>query len=74
MAQTGEPFQRLNVAQGKDAYDKQGAVWIDVREPAEWQRGRIPGAKLVVLDDLGHVPQEEDPARTVAEVRRFLGS
>jgi pimeloyl-ACP methyl ester carboxylesterase len=34
----------------------------------------IPGAKLVVFDDLGHVPQEEDPARTVAEVRRFLGS
>ncbi len=33
----------------------------------------IPGAKLVVLDDLGHVPQEEDPARTLAEVRRFLG-
>ncbi len=33
----------------------------------------IPRAKLVVFDDLGHVPQEEDPARTVAEVRRFLG-
>jgi pimeloyl-ACP methyl ester carboxylesterase len=33
----------------------------------------IPGAKLVVFDGLGHVPQEEDPARTVAEVKRFLG-
>jgi pimeloyl-ACP methyl ester carboxylesterase len=33
----------------------------------------IRGAKLVVFDDLGHVPQEEDPARTVAEVKRFLG-
>jgi pimeloyl-ACP methyl ester carboxylesterase len=33
----------------------------------------IPGAKLVDFDDLGHVPQEEDPVRTVAEVRRFLG-
>lgn len=32
----------------------------------------IAGAKLVVFDDLGHVPQEEDPVRTVAEVRRFL--
>jgi pimeloyl-ACP methyl ester carboxylesterase len=32
----------------------------------------IPGAKLVVFEDLGHVPHEEDPARTVAEVRRFL--
>ena len=32
----------------------------------------IAGARLVVFDDLGHVPQEEDPARTVAEVQRFL--
>jgi len=34
----------------------------------------IAGSKLVMFDNLGHVPQEEDPARTVAEVRRFLGS
>lgn len=34
----------------------------------------IAGAKLVVFDTLGHVPQEEDPVATVAEVRRFLGS
>lgn len=34
----------------------------------------IPGARLVVLEDLGHMPQEEDPGRTLAEVRRFLGS
>jgi pimeloyl-ACP methyl ester carboxylesterase len=33
----------------------------------------IAGARLVVFEDLGHVPHEEDPARTVAEVRRFLG-
>lgn len=33
----------------------------------------IAGARLVVWNELGHVPQEEDPARTVAEVRRFLG-
>ena len=33
----------------------------------------IGGSKLVVFDDLGHVPHEEDPARTVAEVKRFLG-
>jgi pimeloyl-ACP methyl ester carboxylesterase len=44
--------------------------------PPEWgQRFAhdIPGAKLVMLNGLGHVPQEEDPARSVAEVRRFLG-
>jgi pimeloyl-ACP methyl ester carboxylesterase len=33
----------------------------------------IRGSRLVRFDDLGHVPQEEDPARTVAEVKRFLG-
>ena len=41
-------------------------------EFARWFARDIPGAKLVVFDDLGHVPQEEDPARTVAEVKRFL--
>ncbi len=58
MAQAGEPFQRLNVAQAKDAYDKREAVWIDVREPAEWQRGRIPGARLVPLNSLLLAPHE----------------
>jgi len=32
----------------------------------------IPGAQVLVFDDLGHVPQEEDPARTVAAVKAFL--
>lgn len=33
----------------------------------------IPGSRLVVLPGLGHVPQQEDPLRTAAEVQRFLG-
>jgi pimeloyl-ACP methyl ester carboxylesterase len=33
----------------------------------------IPGSRLVVFDELGHVPQEEDPARTVQPVKAFLG-
>jgi len=32
----------------------------------------IPGAQVQVFDDLGHVPQEEDPGRTVAAVVGFL--
>ena len=32
----------------------------------------IPGAQLHVFDELGHVPQEEDPAGTVAVVKAFL--
>jgi len=33
----------------------------------------IAGSQLVVFDELGHVPQEEDPARTVVPVKAFLG-
>ncbi|MDO9115633.1 MAG: alpha/beta hydrolase [Polaromonas sp.] len=33
----------------------------------------IAGSRLVVFDDLGHVPHEEDPGRTVAVVKTFLG-
>ncbi len=33
----------------------------------------IAGSRLVLFDELGHVPHEEDPARSVAELRRFLG-
>jgi pimeloyl-ACP methyl ester carboxylesterase len=33
----------------------------------------ISGSRLVVFDDLGHVPHEEDPDRTVAAVKDFLG-
>jgi len=32
----------------------------------------IEGSHLVMFDDLGHVPHEEDPARTVAAVQAFL--
>lgn len=32
----------------------------------------IEGSVLAVFDDLGHAPEEEDPVRTVAAVKRFL--
>jgi pimeloyl-ACP methyl ester carboxylesterase len=32
----------------------------------------IAGSELVVLDELGHVPHEEDPARSLAPVQAFL--
>jgi pimeloyl-ACP methyl ester carboxylesterase len=43
--------------------------------PAQAERFHkdIAGSQLVMFDDLGHVGQEEDPARTVAAVKRFLG-
>jgi pimeloyl-ACP methyl ester carboxylesterase len=33
----------------------------------------IAGSRLIVFDQLGHVPQEEDPQRSVEPVRAFLG-
>lgn len=34
---------------------------------------RIAGSRLVVLEGLGHMPQEEDPPRSLVPVREFLG-
>jgi pimeloyl-ACP methyl ester carboxylesterase len=34
---------------------------------------QIAGSQVVMLPGLGHVPQEEDPARSVAPVKAFLG-
>jgi pimeloyl-ACP methyl ester carboxylesterase len=44
---------------------------IPVEYGGEFARD-IPGSRLVVFDDLGHVPQEEDPGRTVSAVESFL--
>jgi len=35
---------------------------------------KIPGSRLVVLPDCGHVPQEECPAPFMNSVREFLSS
>jgi pimeloyl-ACP methyl ester carboxylesterase len=39
---------------------------------AEYFKRDIDGSRLVLFDDLGHVPQEEDAARTVAVLIDFL--
>lgn len=50
--QLKEPFERVDAARGKELYDTKSTVWIDVREPNEWNEGRIPGATLVPLNTL----------------------
>jgi pimeloyl-ACP methyl ester carboxylesterase len=42
-------------------------------EAAEHFHRDISGSRVVMFDDLGHVPHEEDPSRTVAAVKKFLG-
>ena len=53
-----EPFERVDVSKGKDLFDNTQAVWIDVREPNEWNQGRIPGATLVPLNTLLMSPRK----------------
>jgi pimeloyl-ACP methyl ester carboxylesterase len=48
----------------------------DRMAPVEWAERfheDIAGSRLVILDGLGHVPQEEDPERSVEPVEAFLG-
>jgi pimeloyl-ACP methyl ester carboxylesterase len=42
-------------------------------DDAERFHREIAGSTLVIFEDLGHAPEEEDPARTVAAVKQFLG-
>ncbi|MEI8191325.1 MAG: rhodanese-like domain-containing protein [candidate division NC10 bacterium] len=56
--QSGEPFERIDVAEGKDLLEKHRVKWIDVREPAEWEQGHIPGARLVPLNNLLLSPRQ----------------
>ncbi|HEY8878821.1 MAG TPA: alpha/beta fold hydrolase [Roseateles sp.] len=44
---------------------------IPLRWGREFEKG-IPGSRLVVFPVLGHVPQEEDPAATLAALRDWL--
>jgi len=41
-------------------------------ENATWFQRDIAGSKLIMFDDLGHVPQEENPVVTLAAVNIFL--
>ena len=43
-------------------------------DDAERFRREIAGSTLVMFEDLGHAPEEEDPARTVGAVKQFLGT
>lgn len=73
-----EQLQRESVADALPGLDVPTLVLWGGRDrlipPAVGERfaREIRGARLVVFDDLGHVPQEEAPQRTAAEVARFL--
>jgi rhodanese-related sulfurtransferase len=48
----GEPFRRISVDEAKAMIERGGVQIIDVRQPAEYVTGRVPGAQLIPLDAL----------------------
>lgn len=46
-------------------------VMIPVDHAARMEAA-LPDARAVIYEDLGHIPHEEDPARTLVDVREFL--
>lgn len=46
--------------------------WIPLAQGKRLQQA-LPGANLVILDGVGHVPMEESPTETVSEYLSFLG-
>jgi rhodanese-related sulfurtransferase len=47
-----DPAHELTPAQVKEAMDKGDILLIDVREPYEWDAGRIPGAIHIEIERL----------------------
>ena len=47
-------------------------TWIPVAQGKRLQQA-LPGANLVILNGVGHVPMEESPTETVSEYLSFLG-
>jgi rhodanese-related sulfurtransferase len=47
-----DPAHELTPTQVKEALDKGDVVLVDVREPYEWEAGRIPGARHIEIERL----------------------
>ena len=68
----GEAIDRLKTIAVPTLVLWGGADQLIPVENARRFASEIPGARVVVLDGLGHVPQEEDPVRSVAPLLEFL--
>lgn len=58
-----EPFTRIDVTEARDLMQEADVVVIDVRNQDEWDRGHVPGALFIpvdqFLDRLDQVPQDK---------------
>ena len=62
-------FEEINVFEAKGAMDD-GAILVDVREPAEWAAGHAEGARHIPLAQLGQRQRELPVGRPVITVCR----
>ncbi len=47
-----EPFTRITIEEAREMLSRDDVVVIDVREPHEYARGHLPGAKLIPVNSL----------------------
>lgn len=71
-AEAGQGYQRIAEIKVPTLIIWGGRDQLIPPDNAERFRRDIPGSQLVLFEELGHVPQEEDPLRTVAVLQRFL--
>jgi rhodanese-related sulfurtransferase len=60
-----DPAHELTPTQVKEALDKGDVVLIDVREPYEWDAGRIPGSTHIELERLASRADEVPTNRPI---------
>jgi rhodanese-related sulfurtransferase len=60
-----DPAHELTPAQVKEALDENEIVLVDVREPYEWDAGRIPGARHIEIERLASRADEVPSDRPV---------
>ena len=68
----GAPFERIRELRLPTLILWGGRDRLIPPEDAERFHRDIIGSTLMIFDDLGHAPEEEDPPRTVEAVKRFL--
>ncbi len=60
----------MDVHEAARLLERGQAVAIDVREPSEWQAGRMPGARHLPLGELAHRADELPRETTIIAVCR----
>jgi len=71
-AESGQGYQRIAELKVPTLIIWGGRDGLIPPDNAERFKRDIKGSRLVLFDELGHVPQEEDPLRTVTVLLNFL--